>query len=146
MGGSKYRTRDRARETEQAVADFLAANGWPAARRVAASLSGPDTLETPGLHFEVKARRDLRLTEWLEQAGPPGGGLRRLENTRAGLVPAELPIVVHRPDGWGAVRPGTGMWPATMRLEDLVALLRLAGYGGNVPGWAQPWAPEGRNE
>lgn len=130
MGGSRYRTRDRARETEDAVAGFLARNGWPGARRPGASLPGPDTLATPGLRFEIKARRDLRLTTWLEQAGP-----RPLDGAvMIGAVPDPLPIVVHRPDGWGPTDPGTGLWPATMRLEDLVALLRLTGYNGSHAG------------
>lgn len=123
MGGSRYRTRDRARESEDAVAEFLAGNGWPGARRPGASLPGPDTLSTPGLRFEIKARRDLRLTTWLEQAGPrPADGAVMTD-----AVPDPLPIVVHRPDGWGPAK--VGLWPATMRLEDLAALLRLAGYG-----------------
>jgi hypothetical protein len=123
MGGSRYRTRDRARETEDAVTGFLAENGWPQAARVGPFQPGADVTGTPGLRFEVKARRDLRLTEWLEQAGP-----RQPQDARLGSVmPAELPIVVHRPDGWGPAK--VGLWPATTRLEDLVALLRNAGYG-----------------
>lgn len=124
MGGSRYRTAARARETEDAVAEFLAEAGWPEARRPAAFLAGPDTLHVPGLRFEIKARRDLRLTTWLEQAAPA-----RLTAAEVylGAVPAELPIVVHRPDGWGPAK--VGLWPASMRLEHLVALLRAAGYG-----------------
>ena len=126
MGGSRYRTRDRARETEDAVAVFLATRGWPDAIRVGASLPGPDTQHTPGLRFEVKARRDLRLTEWLDQAGP---------HTISGYLPAELPIVVHRPDGYGPAK--VHLWPATLRLADLVELLRAAGYSGRT-------TPQGR--
>jgi hypothetical protein len=123
MGGSRYRTRDRARETEDAVTGFLAENGWPQAARVGPFQPGADVTGTPGLRFEVKARRDLRLTEWLEQAGP-----RPLDGAvMIGAVPKLLPVVVHRPDGWGPAK--VGLWPATTRLEDLVALLRLAGYG-----------------
>jgi hypothetical protein len=128
MGGSRYRTKARARETEDAVAEFLANAGWPDAQRPAAFLAGPDTLRVPGLRLEIKARRDLRLTTWLEQASP-----KRLTTAEVyiGAVPAELPFVVHRPDGWGPAR--VGIWPASMRLEHLAALLRLAGYNSEGP-------------
>jgi hypothetical protein len=129
VGGSQYRQKQRARETEQAVADYFAVTGWEGAARIAPGRTGADVLKLPGLHVEVKARRDLRLTTWLEQAGP------RLEvaSVYIGAVPPLLPIVVHRPDGWGPKDPGTGMWPATMRLEHLTALLRQAGYDRYTP-------------
>jgi len=124
VGGSQYRQKQRARETEQAVAEWFAITGWPDAVRVPPGRRGTDVLNMPGLHVEVKARRDLRLTDWLEQAGPRlGQGAVYL-----GAVPAVLPMVVHRPDGWGPVVPGTGLWPCTLRLEHLTALLRTAGY------------------
>jgi hypothetical protein len=125
MGGSQYRQKQRARETEQAAAEWFAMHGWPDAVRVAPGRSGTDVLRMPGLHVEVKARRDLRLTDWLEQAGPHlGSGAVYL-----GAVPAVLPVVIHRPDGWGPAK--RALWPCTLRLEHLTALLRQAGYSGD---------------
>jgi hypothetical protein len=122
MGGSQYRQKQRARQSEQAVADWFAVHGWEDAERVAPGRQGTDTLHLPGLHVEVKARRDLRLTDWLEQAGPPLTG----DAIFLGAVPALLPMVIHRPDGWGPAR--VAQWPATLRLEHLTSLLRSAGY------------------
>lgn len=107
---SPHRKR-RGAETQRAVADHLAAHGWPYASDAGAGRAGCDVLNTPGLCLEVKARRDLNLTGWLKQAaGRPG-----------------LPIVIHRPDGMGPA--SIEDWPATLRLADLVRLLRAAGYG-----------------
>lgn len=107
--------RQRAWETQRAVAAYFAANGWPFATDAGAGRPGNDILGVPGLGIEVKARRDFSPLAWVKQAGKDGAG---------------LPMCVHRPDGMG---PATvAAWPVTMRLEDLVSLLRQAGYGGPV--------------
>lgn len=101
----------RARATEKAVAEALR-RVFPDAVAVASALSGSDILSTPGIAVEVKARRDLNLTEWLRQASRNAG--------------VETPVVIHRPDGFG---PATVLdWPVTMTLEHFMALLEEAGY------------------
>jgi hypothetical protein len=103
--------RRRGAETQATVAAFLAANGWPYASDAGSGRQGADILNTPGLAWEVKGRRDFSPLAWIRQAaGLPG-----------------LPLVVHRPDGMG---PATiADWPVTLRLADAVTLLRAAGYG-----------------
>lgn len=105
--------KQRSHDTQNAVAAWYRGNGFPHAESAGAGRPGVDVLGMPGCGPEVKARRDLRLPEWLRQARRAGTSL--------------LPWVVHRPDGMG---PATiGDWPVTMRLEDHTALLRAAGYG-----------------
>lgn len=99
--------RARSRKTEEIVAERLR-EVFPGAARRPASLPGSDILNTPGYDVEVKARRDLHLTAWLKQA-----------SDRAGT---DLPVVVHRPDGYGPER--IDQWPVTMRLADFVRLIR----------------------
>ena len=101
----------RAADTQRAVANYLAQRGWPYATDAGAGRQGEDILGVPGLAIEVKARRDLNLTAWLKQANNGRG----------------LPIVIHRPDGYGPA--SIDSWPATLRLDELVKLLRDAGYG-----------------
>jgi hypothetical protein len=108
MASSRVR---RGRETERAVADYLATHGWPCAKRRPASLPGSDVENVPGLAIEVKARRALDLPAWIRQAKTQPG----------------LPIVIHRPDGFGLTTVGD--WPATLPFSQLVRLLREAGYG-----------------
>lgn len=101
----------RGAATQQAVADYMAANGWPFACSAGAGRSGSDILNVPGLCVEVKARRDFAPLAWLRQASRSTG----------------LPLCVHRPDGMGVM--SVDDWPVTMRLSDAVELLRAAGYG-----------------
>src|SRR5207344_2215708 len=94
----------RGSETQTAVAQWFAANGWPYAEPTGAGRTGPDITGIPGLACEVKARRGLDLPRWLRQAATGAG----------------LPFVVHRPDGMGPAVIGS--WPVTMRLEDFTGL------------------------
>jgi len=87
---------------------------------VGAGRGGTDVTGMPGLLVEVKARRDLNLPEWLRQ---------HTNSSVAGAM--RLPLVVHRPDGYGPAR--VAEWPVTMRLDDFTALLHEAGYG-TAPG------------
>ena len=104
--------RQRAHDTETAIARWFTQNGWPFAEPVGAGRPGTDITGMPGLTVEVKARRDLNLTAWLRQADTTNGS---------------LPLVIHRPDGYG---PATlAAWPVTFRLEHATRLLRQAGYG-----------------
>lgn len=94
------------------MAGYLAANGWPYATDAGAGRPGADILGCPGLSFEVKGRRDFSPLEWIRQAIKHGTG---------------TPICVIRPDGMGPANVNN--WPVVLRLEDLVTLLRQAGYG-----------------
>jgi len=108
---SNYRQAVRSRESEQAVANWLAAHGWPHAERVPAFRNGTDVTGVPGWCIEVKAERGWRPTTWLKQHAQAG-------------VPA---FVVARPDGYGPERIAS--WPVVMRLDEFTALLRQAELG-----------------
>lgn len=102
----------RWRETEFTAADFLVENGWPEAEAVGSSLPGSDITGTPAVTWEIKARRDFNPQKTLRQAEGHGG---------------DFQIAVMRPDGAG---PKTvHKWPAFTTFEQMVKLLRLAGYG-----------------
>ncbi len=114
MTASRYR-QHRGSETQTVVARWFAGNGWPFAEPVGAGRGGTDVTGMPGLLVEVKARRDLNLTQWLRQ------------HAKLELNIGQFPFVVHRPDGYGPAR--VAEWPVTMRLDDFTALLHEAGYG-----------------
>lgn len=108
--------RARGAETQRVVADRFRTL-YPHAVAVGAGSPGRDVLHTPGIAVEVKARRDLNLTAWLRQATRAAG--------------TDVPLVVHRPDGFG---PATvDVWPVTFRLVDAVHVLHLAGFGEVAP-------------
>ncbi len=107
---SPHRKR-RGAETQRAVAGYLREHGWPYATDAGAGRNGVDILGTPGVSWEAKARRDFSPLAWIRQAATQPG----------------LPLCAHRPDGMG---PATvADWPVTLRLRDVVSLLRAAGYG-----------------
>ena len=104
----------RGRQSEHAVADYLRRNGFDHAEPVGAGRSGTDVTGTPGIDWEVKARRGLNLA----------GLLRQLDERAA---QERLGVGVVRLDGQGPASVET--WAAVLTLADLVALLRAAGYG-----------------
>lgn len=103
----------RGRATEEIVAEALRADGWPYAQRIGASAAGCDITGTPGIGWEVKARREFDPTGVLRQA---------VRN--AGLL---VPMVVLRPDGYGPA--SVDDWPAFTTFAWARRLLRAAGYG-----------------
>lgn len=109
----------RGYKSQDIVATYLAENGWPYAMSTGAGRSGTDVTGTPGIDWEVKARRGFPVTEAMTQA---------MERNAEGV----LPIAVLRPDGWGPAR--IEHWPAIVPLKVLVALLRAAGYGDQTKG------------
>jgi hypothetical protein len=113
MTTSQSWRKERGRQTEKAVARWFAAHGWPYAEPVGAGRPGADVTGVPGLHVEVKARRDFSPLAWMRQAVKTRG--------------SSLPFVVVRPDGMG--EQVTGDWPVVIGLADLTELLRKAGYG-----------------
>jgi len=102
--------------SQRIVAQYLAANGFPYAESTGAGRSGTDITGTPGIDWEVKARRGLNLTALLTQ----------LEQRDAGGVG----VGVIRPDGYGEAK--IHQWPAVIPLATLVGLLREAGYGSTT--------------
>jgi hypothetical protein len=104
----------RGYRSQRVVAERFADNGFPHAEPVGAGRAGSDIVGLVGIDVEVKARRDLNLV-----------GLMKQLDARA--KDGVLGIGVVRPDGMGETN--VGMWPAVMCLDDLIALLRAAGYG-----------------
>jgi hypothetical protein len=107
----------RGYRSQRVVAERFADNGFPHAEPVGAGRAGSDIVGLVGIDVEVKARRDLNLV-----------GLMKQLDARA--KDGVLGIGVVRPDGMGET--SVGMWPAVMCLDDLIALLRAAGYGSPV--------------
>jgi len=104
----------RGRQSEHVVADYLRRNGFDFAEAVGAGRPGTDVTGTPGIDWEVKARRGLNLAGLLRQLD------ERADQERLG-------VGVVRLDGQGPASIET--WAAVLTLADLVALLRAAGYG-----------------
>lgn len=104
--------KERGRETEHITAQHLTQNGFPHAQPVGAGRSGTDITGTPGINWEIKARRALNLGADLRQVAKHGNGLG---------------ILVIRLDGMGPA--SIADWPMAMRLSDGITLLRAAGYG-----------------
>lgn len=109
----------RGYESQRIVAAYLQDNGWPFAEPVGAGRPGSDVTGTPGVDWEIKARRRLELTQTMTQ---------QAQRIYDGVVP----IAVIRPDGYGPSRIES--WPAVMPLSVVVQLLREAGYGDPLDG------------
>ena len=100
----------RGMRTQLVVAQYFQAHGWPHAESAGSGRPGRDVLGVAGLSVEVKARRDLRIPQWLRQAAGYEG----------------LPVLIHRPDGMGEA--SVDDWPFTVRFADGIKLLLEAGY------------------
>jgi hypothetical protein len=107
----------RGAETQRTVAGYLAAHGWPYATDAGSGRQGTDVLNTPGLVWEVKARRNFDLPASLRQASRHGPG---------------LPLVVVRPDGFGPTMITS--WGLILPFGRGIELLHDAGYGDPVKG------------
>jgi len=102
--------------TQRMVAAYLASHGWPHAHAIGAGEAGDDVQGTLDIAVEVKARRGF----------DPLAAIRQMQARRR---PGALPFAVLRMDGTG--ESTIDDWPCVIRLEDLVALLREAGYGSD---------------
>ena len=102
----------RGRETERIVADYLREHGWPYAEPVGAGRSGADITGTPSLAIEIKARRALRLTEWLKEVVRD---------------PNRVPLLIFGVDGLGP--SSFDHLSAVMPLAIAIEQLRDAGHG-----------------
>lgn len=96
----------RGRSSEEIVAAEFRLRGFPEAERRPASLPGSDIMHLPGLDVEVKARRGLNLTGWLDQQA------KRVRDEDT------IPLLVVRPDGYGPDR--IARWPAVMALGEWI--------------------------
>ena len=106
--------RQRGRESEKIVADYLVRHGFHTAHTTSMAAAGSDVLGIPGLDIEVKGRRDLVISETLAQLK------RRRRETGLG-------VGVLRMNGQG--EKTIGDWVAILTFDDLIHLLKAAGYG-----------------
>jgi hypothetical protein len=106
--------RQRGRESEKCVADYLVRNGFKTAHVTSMAASGSDVLGIPGIDFEVKARSGLPISETMAQLK------RRRKETGLG-------VGVLRLNGQG--EKVVGDWVAILTFDDLIYLLQAAGYG-----------------
>ena len=102
--------------TQRIVAAYLATRGWPHAYAIGAGEAGDDIQGTLDIAVEVKARTGFS----------PLAAIKQMQARRR---PGALPFAVLRMDGTGEATVDD--WPVVMRLEDVVALLRAAGYGAD---------------
>ena len=106
--------RQRGRETEKILADYLVRHGFKTAHVTSMAASGSDILGIDGVDWEVKARRGLVISETMAQ-------LRRRRRTTG------IGIGVLRLDKQG--EKAVGEWVAILNTDDLIYLLKAAGYG-----------------
>jgi hypothetical protein len=103
----------RGYRSQKVWANFLAENGFPFAESTGAGRSGTDVTGTVGIDWEIKARTGFN----------PAAAIAQLKDRKKG----DLGIVVLRLNGQG--EKSVGDWVTILRGEDLVWLLREAGYG-----------------
>lgn len=103
----------RGRESERLLAQYLNAEGF-IAFPANPSASGSDVVGVEGIDWEIKSRRNLDIPALFKQLE------RRRKSTGLGLG-------VIRLNGQGA--KNIGSWVGLVRLDDLVYLLKAAGYG-----------------
>lgn len=97
-------------EAAKALRDLL---GLPATRGARNGVAGgEDIMGVPGVHFEVKRRRRLAVTEFVMQAH---------EDARIG----EIPVVLMRQD--------EGRWLVVVDLEDLIPLGQRLSQARTLP-------------
>ena len=106
--------RQRGRDSEKCVADYLVRHGFKTAHVTSMAASGSDVLGIPGIDFEVKARSGLPISETLAQ-------LKRRRSVTG------LGVGVLRLNGQG--EKAVGDWVAILTFDDLIYLLQAAGYG-----------------
>ena len=103
----------RGYKTQDLVAKYLASHGFPYALSAGAGREGSDITGTPGIDWEIKARTKF----------DPAGTMKQQLNRSAD----NLPIAVMRLNGQGEA--SVASFCVVMRLDELVLLLRKAGYG-----------------
>ena len=104
----------RGYRSQKVVAQYLAVNGFTYAESTGAGRQGSDITGTVGIDWEIKARTNFS----------PGETMRQLKD-RAN--PLDLRLAVLRLNGQGEA--SIGDWVALLSFEQLVELLKAAGYG-----------------
>ena len=104
----------RGYRSQKVLAMYLAENGFPFAESTGAGRSGSDITGCVGIDWEVKARTGF----------DPAGAIKQLKERAKKSV---LGIVCLRLNGQG--ERSVSDWVVVLRLEDVVELLRGAGYG-----------------
>jgi len=100
--------------TQRILAAYLREHGFPFAEPVGAGRTGSDITGTVGIDWEIKARARFNPKETIDQLSERSNG-------------KDLPIAVMRLNGQG--KASISSWVAMLTLQDLVVLLREAGYG-----------------
>lgn len=103
----------RGLKSQDIVAKYFAANGWPYALSAGSGRQGSDVTGVPGVDIEVKARRGINIAMAMKQ-------LR--DRHQEGV----LPVAVLRMDGQGESHIAD--WPAIVPLGVFLDLLKAAGY------------------
>ena len=106
--------RERGRETEKLMAQYLVRHGFEEAHVTSMAASGSDILGIEGLDIEVKARRGF----------DPASAMAQL---RARAKETGMGVAVMRLNGQGEASMDD--WVGVIRLADLVYLLKASGYG-----------------
>ena len=112
------KAKQKGTSAEYALAKYLQANGFPMAERRAltGSLDQGDITGTPCLAWEVKNHKAYHIPEWLRET-----------EIETGNAKADFGILAVKPNGVGL--GNAGQWWAIMTMDQMVKLLREAGYG-----------------
>jgi hypothetical protein len=105
----------RGYESQKIVAEYLRTRGWPYAEPTGAGRQGSDVIGVLDLDVEVKARAGFDPLAAMRQQDERGTG--------------RFPFAVLRMNGQGEA--SIGAWPCVIRFDNLIDLLRQAGYGDN---------------
>lgn len=103
---------------ETGLVNYLQDNGFPhAERRALAGVNDlGDIIGTVGICWEVKNQKTYNIPKWLKET--------QIETKNSN---SDYGVLVVKPNGIGPTRPD--QWWAIMNVEDIVRLLRDAGYG-----------------
>jgi hypothetical protein len=113
-------SRDRGIRLQNALARYLASNGWPLAESAPSGHRGSDIIKgTPGIVWENKTAGEWRVLAWVRQAKAHA------------WKDVDVPVTVYWPVGVGESHPEAVL--TIVPLPVLVGLLRAAGYGSELP-------------
>lgn len=103
---------------ESGLAKYLVENGFPHAERRALTGANDmgDISGCIGLVWEVKNHKTYQIPAWIKET-----------ETERENAKADFGILAIKPNGVGVTN--AGQWWAVMTVEDMVTLLRMAGFG-----------------